>query len=61
MKFAHLIISIITGGPIKSDALWTMMKQLRNRIIKMLEEGLIRDIEEKAKTGVFRKNKKHFK
>ncbi len=55
---AHLISNIITGGPIKSDALWTMMKQLRNRIIKMLEEGLIRDIEEKQRLDYFVKTKK---
>jgi integrase/recombinase XerD len=46
---AHLINNIITGAPIKSDALWTMMKQLRNRIINMLQEGLILDKEEKER------------
>jgi hypothetical protein len=36
---AYLICNIMTGAPVNPDAMWTMMNQLRNRILKMLEEG----------------------
>ena len=46
---AHLICNVITGAPIKPDAMWTMMNQLRKRIIKMVEEGSVKDTKEKEK------------
>jgi len=35
---AHLICNLIRGDPVKPDAMWTMMNQLRKRIINMVEE-----------------------
>jgi hypothetical protein len=40
---ARLICNLHTGAPVKSDAMWKVMKQLRNRIIRMLENGSITD------------------
>lgn len=34
---ARLICNLLTGGPIKPDSLCTVMKQLRRRIIRLLE------------------------
>ncbi len=36
---ARLICNLNTGAPIHPEAIWTMMKQLRNRIIRLLETG----------------------
>jgi integrase/recombinase XerD len=55
---AYLICNLMTGAPIKPDAMWTMMNQLRNRILKMLEEGSIKDIKEKEKLEYLIKTKK---
>ena len=55
---AYLICNIMTGAPVKPDAMWTMMKQLRNRILKMLEEGSIKDVKEKEKLEYLIKTKK---
>jgi integrase/recombinase XerD len=44
---ARLICNLQNGAPIKPEALWTMMKQLRHRITQMLESGMIDNIEEK--------------
>jgi len=38
---ARLICSRITGSSIRSDSLWTMMKQLRIRIERLLQNGSI--------------------
>ena len=46
---ANLICNILTGAPVKPDAMWTMMNQLKNRIIVMLENGSIKNINEKEK------------
>jgi integrase/recombinase XerD len=46
---ARLICNLQNGAPIKPDALWTMMKQLRNRIVAMLENGSIKEQKEKEK------------
>lgn len=46
---ARLICNQITGGPIKSDAMWTMMKQLQKRITKLIESKEIKDMKEKEK------------
>ena len=46
---ARLICNQITGGPIKSDAMWTMMKQLRLRISRLVKTNEIRDTKEKEK------------
>jgi integrase/recombinase XerD len=46
---AALICNLINSRPVTPDAMWTMMKQLRLRIIRTLESGEIRDSEEKEK------------
>jgi hypothetical protein len=38
---ARLICNLLTGASVKPEAMWTMMKQLKNRIIRMLEDGSI--------------------
>jgi integrase/recombinase XerD len=55
---AYLICNLMTGAPIKPEAMWTMMNQLRNRILNMLQEGLIKDIKEKEKLEYLIKTKK---
>ena len=55
---AHLICNVITGAPVKLDAMWTIMNQLRKRIIKMVEEGLVKDTKEKEKLDNLIKIKK---
>jgi integrase/recombinase XerD len=37
---ARLICSLVTGSPIRSDSLWTMIKQLRIRLKRYLEAEL---------------------
>jgi integrase/recombinase XerD len=44
---ARLICNLLTGAPIKSEAIWTMMKQLRYRIMRLIESGSIVDNEER--------------
>jgi hypothetical protein len=46
---ARLICNIITGAPVNPEAMWTMMKQLRLRIIRMLEDGSIINNDERQK------------
>lgn len=45
---ARLICNLRNGSPIISEALWTMMKQLKTRIGRLLKTGFIPD-EEKGK------------
>ena len=47
-----------TGAPIKSDAMWTMMKQLQKRIKRLLENGEITNAIEKEKLEYLLKTKK---
>ena len=44
---ARVICNLMTGSPIGPDAMWTMMKQLRNRIVRLLESGSITNKEER--------------
>jgi integrase/recombinase XerD len=46
---ARLICNLLTGGSVKSDAMWTMMKQLRQRAIRLIENGSITNKEERQK------------
>ena len=46
---ARLICNLHTGAPVKPDAMWKVMKQQRNRIIRMLESGSITNEEEYQK------------
>jgi integrase/recombinase XerD len=55
---ARLICNLLTGRPIKADALWTVMKQLRYRIMRLIESGSITDSEEKDKLEYLLKTKK---
>lgn len=55
---ANLICNIMTGAPVKPEAMWTMMNQLKTRIIKILQEGLINDPAEKEKLEYLIKVKK---
>ena len=55
---ARLICSLITGSSIRSDSLWTMMKQLRIRIKRLLQNGSITNTEEREKIEFLLKTKK---
>jgi len=48
----------MTVAPLKPEAMWMMMKQLRYRIIRILESGYIIDNEERQKLEFFLKTKK---
>ncbi|HZC20333.1 MAG TPA: hypothetical protein VE223_01690 [Nitrososphaeraceae archaeon] len=55
---ARLICNLITGAPLKPEAMWTMMKQLRYRIIRLLENDSIKDEQERQKLEFLLKTKK---
>src|SRR5687768_4539614 len=55
---ARLICSLVTGSPIRSDSLWTMMKQLRLRIKRLLQNGSITNREEREQLEFLLKTKK---
>jgi integrase/recombinase XerD len=55
---ARLICNSYTGGAIKPEAMWTMMKQLRHRIIRLVENNSIKDEQEKQKLEFLLKTKK---
>jgi integrase/recombinase XerD len=55
---ARLICNLLTGRPIAADALWTVMKQLRYRIMRLIESGSIADNEEKERLEYLLKTKK---
>jgi hypothetical protein len=44
---SRLICSLNNGAPIKPEALWTMMKQLKSRIRRLIETNEIMDKDEK--------------
>jgi integrase/recombinase XerD len=46
---ARLICNSYTGWPIKPEAMWTMMKYLRARIIRLIEERTFTDKEDGLK------------
>jgi hypothetical protein len=48
-----LICNIQSGSPITPEALWTVMKQLQKRIIKLMQEGSITDQKEIEKLKVW--------
>ncbi len=54
---ARLICNLRNGSPVKSEALWTMMKQLQSRIQRMLKSGSIPD-EEREKLELILRTKK---
>src|SRR5262245_48940664 len=55
---ARLICSLNNGAPIKPEALWTMMKQLKSRITRMIETGEIIDKAEEKRLQVLLTTKK---
>lgn len=55
---ARLICNLRTGAPVNPDVIWSIMKQLRGRIIRMLENGSISDSEERQKLDYLLKTKK---
>jgi hypothetical protein len=55
---ARLICSLVNGSPVQPEAMWTMMKQLRERIIHMLESGSIADENERQKLEYLLRTKK---
>src|SRR5919202_4070129 len=55
---ARLICSLVNGSPVQPEAMWTMMKQLRERIIHMLKAGSITDENEQQKLEYLLRTKK---
>jgi integrase/recombinase XerD len=55
---ARLICNLQTGSPITPDSLWKIMKQLRKRIIHLLENDTIKDEQERHKLEFLLKTKK---
>ena len=55
---ARLVCSLVTGSPIRADSLWTMMKQLRIRIQRLLQNGSITNTEERERIEFLLKTKK---
>jgi hypothetical protein len=52
------LICNLQNAPIKPDSLCAIMKQLRHRIIRMLESGMISNLEEKQKLEYLLRTKK---
>lgn len=46
---AMVICNLKTGGAVQSDTLWTVMKQLRSKIERLLESGSITDPNERQR------------
>jgi hypothetical protein len=55
---ARLICSLITGAPIGPEAIWTLMKELKDRICRLLEAGDIMNENEREKLNHLVKTKK---
>jgi integrase/recombinase XerD len=55
---ARLNCNLHNGAPIKPEALWTVMKQLRKRIVRLLKDNTIAYIEERQKLEDLIKTKK---
>ncbi|WP_186434161.1 hypothetical protein [Candidatus Nitrosocosmicus arcticus] len=55
---ARLICNIQSGSPITPEALWTVMKQLQKRIVRLLNEGSIKDTQEIEKMEFLLRTKK---
>lgn len=55
---ARIICNLLTGAPVNPEAMWTMMKQLKKRILRMLQEGAIEDPAEREKLEYLIKTKK---
>ena len=55
---ARLICNLHNGAPVNPESIWTIMKQLRTRIIRLLEKGEINNGEEREKLQYLLKTKK---
>jgi hypothetical protein len=55
---ARLICNIQSGSPITAEALWTVMKQLQKRIVRLIKEGSIKDTQEIEKLEFLLRTKK---
>jgi integrase/recombinase XerD len=55
---ARLICNLYNGGAINPEAMWTMMKQLRKRIIRLLDDGSITDEDERKRLEFILKTKR---
>jgi integrase/recombinase XerD len=55
---ARLICNLRTGRPVGPEAMWTMMKQLRKRIMRLLDNGSIIDEDERHRLGFILTTKK---
>jgi integrase/recombinase XerD len=55
---ARLICNLINGAPIRPEALWTMMKQLRLKISRLIESNSISDDNKKERLQVILATKK---
>ena len=55
---ARLFCNLYNGGQIRPDALWSMMKNLKNRIARLIESNAIKNKEEKEKLELILKTKK---
>jgi hypothetical protein len=55
---ARLICNLHNGAPVRPEVLWTIMQQLRQRIIRLLENGSIDDLNEREKLEHLVKSKR---
>lgn len=55
---ARLICNLYNGSPVRPESIWTMMKQLHERIIRLLEKGEINNLDERQKLEFLLKTKK---
>jgi hypothetical protein len=55
---AKVICSLKNGAPVKSEAMWSMMKSLRKRIVRLLKKGQIADPKEREQLEHLLKTKK---
>ncbi len=55
---ARVICNLYNGGAVKPEAMWSMMKQLRKRIERLIESGEISDPSERERLKVLLQTKK---
>ena len=55
---SRLICNLRTGGPVGPEAMWTMMKQLRKRVTRLLQNGSITDEDERHRLEFILKTKR---
>jgi integrase/recombinase XerD len=55
---SRLVCNLTTGAPINPEAIWTMMGQLRKRILRLLETGSIINVKERERLQHLINNKR---